>query len=180
MITAAFVMLDANLAPETIAAAISPARAAKVPIGADPTSAPLAPRLLPHLADLALLAPNAAEAAAICQRPVPRDDGDRAVMVAKDLVMRGVELAIITLGEYGAGYATAEVGGHVPALHVEVVDSTGAGDAFIAGVIFGLLNDMPVDEAVRLGVSAAALTLRSNHTVVPELSEELLYEQLVI
>lgn len=177
---AACVMIDANLAPEAIAAVISLARSAKLPICADPTSVPLAPRLIPHLDDLALLISNAAEAAAICDCELAREDSDRAVVVAKDLVARGVELAVVTLGEFGVGYATAEVSGHIPALRAEVVDSTGAGDAFTAAVIFGLLHEVPVDEAVSLGVSAAALTLRSNHTVVPELSEELLYEQLVI
>jgi pseudouridine kinase len=49
-----------------------------------------------------------------------------------------------------------------------------------AAVIFALLNDVPVDEAVRLGTSAASLTLRYPGTVVPELSLEKLYDELVI
>jgi pseudouridine kinase len=48
-----------------------------------------------------------------------------------------------------------------------------------AGVVFGLINDFPVDEAVRLGASAAALTLHSRETVCPTLSLERLYDQLV-
>jgi pseudouridine kinase len=60
------------------------------------------------------------------------------------------------------------------------VNTTGAGDALTAGVIFGLLNGVPLDEALRLGVSAATLTLRSRESVVPELSQELLYDELVI
>ena len=49
-------------------------------------------------------------------------------------------------------------------------DTTGSGDAVTAAVIFGLPHEMPIDEAVRLGVSAAALTLRTRHTVAPDLS----------
>ncbi len=60
------------------------------------------------------------------------------------------------------------------------MDLTGAGDALTAAVVFGLLNDFPVDEAVRLGASAAALTLQSRETVCPDLSLERLYDQLVI
>jgi pseudouridine kinase len=78
----------------------------------------------------------------------------------------------------GVSYASAESSGHVRALQVEVVDPTGAGDALSAAVIFGLLNEIPLDESVRLGVSAAALTLRTRGSVAPELSLELLYEQL--
>ncbi|MCK5428394.1 MAG: hypothetical protein KAI94_02930, partial [Anaerolineales bacterium] len=56
----------------------------------------------------------------------------------------------------------------------------GAGDALSATVIFALLNDRPIDDAVRLAVSAASLTLRIKGTVVPDLSVEKLYDQLVI
>jgi len=44
----------------------------------------------------------------------------------------------------------------------------------------GLLNGLPIDEAVRLGTSAAALTLQCRETVCPTLSLERLYDQLVI
>ncbi len=175
---AALVVLDANLSPETLAAALRLAGSAGVPVLADPAVVPLAHRLIPHLAELTLVVSNGAEAAAMCGAEPPRDS-DQAVMTAKQLVGLGVETAIVTLADKGVGYATAEVSGHISALRVEVADSTGAGDAFTAGVIFGLLNEVPIDEAVRLGVSAAAITLRSRHTVVPELSEEVLYAQLM-
>jgi pseudouridine kinase len=68
----------------------------------------------------------------------------------------------------------------VPALDIEIVDLTGAGDALSAATIFGLLEDMPIGEAIRLGVSAAALTLQSRETVYRELSLEKLYDQLIL
>jgi pseudouridine kinase len=68
----------------------------------------------------------------------------------------------------------------VPAIACDIVDQTGAGDALTAAVVFGLLNDLPIVEAVRLGTSAAALTLQSRETVRPDLSLEKLYDQLVI
>jgi pseudouridine kinase len=60
------------------------------------------------------------------------------------------------------------------------VDLTGAGDALTAAIIFGLLNDLPIVEAVRVGTSAAALTLQCRETVCPTLSLDRLYDQLVI
>jgi pseudouridine kinase len=39
---------------------------------------------------------------------------------------------------------------------------------------------VPVDEAMRLGATAASLTLQTPETVVPNLSQELLYDRLVI
>lgn len=176
---AALVVLDANLTPDALAAAIKLAAAAGVPVCADPAAVLLAPRLIPHLAGLALTVSNGHEAAAMCGWPAPGADSHRAVVIAKQLVALGVETAVVTLGAAGVGYAAAEVSGHISALRVEVADPTGAGDAFAAALIFGLLHEVPIDEAVRLGVSAATLTLRSTHTVVPDLSEELLYGQLV-
>ena len=66
------------------------------------------------------------------------------------------------------------------AIRTEIVDPTGAGDALTAAVIFSMLNQIPLDDAVRLGVSAASLTLRHRGAVVPDLSLEKLYDQLVI
>ena len=96
------------------------------------------------------------------------------------MVTQGVALPIITLAEFGVCYATSETSGYIPAIRTETLDPTGAGDAMTAAVIFALFNDVPVDEAVRLGTSAASLALRYPGTVVPELSLEKLYDELVI
>ena len=66
----------------------------------------------------------------------------------------------------------------MPAIRSRVVNQTGAGDAFTATTIFGYLNDMPLDEAVRLGVTAASLTLQSEFAVLPGLSLDKLYDHL--
>ena len=125
-----------------------------------------------------MVTPNALEAEALCGQPVR--NRDEAIMAAKRLVGLGVEIAIITLADQGLVYATPGESGHIPAIETEIVDLTGAGDALTATVIFGLLNDFPVDEAVRLGVSAAALTLQCRETVCPELSLDILYDKLII
>jgi pseudouridine kinase len=177
---AATVFVDANLAPRTLASAVALAQRFEVPVAADPASVPLAGRLSPLLADVWLLTCNRAEALALCPDlgPGGETSGERAPDLPRRMIGKGVKIAIVAMAEEGVGYATAEINGHVPAQRAEVIDPTGAGDALSAAVIFGLLNDIPMDEAVRLGVSAAALTLRTRGSVVPELSLELLYEQL--
>jgi pseudouridine kinase len=175
---ASLIVLDANLSPSTLDTIFALARKYNTPICADPTSVTLAPRLCPYLPHLLLITPNAAEAEALSGMPVTgRASGLKA---AKKLVGMGVQIAIVTLGATGLVYATSQESGHVPAIDCEVVDSTGAGDALTAAVVFGLLNDLPIDEAVRLGTSAAALTLQSRETVCPTLSLERLYDKLVI
>lgn len=176
--SAAMVALDGNIPPRAIRSVFNVAEKAGVPVCVDPTSVDLAPRFVPYLKRIALMTANAAEAEVFCGEPVGRRR--QAIRAARCLVAMGVQTAIITLGPDGLAYATASESGWVPALKVEVVDLTGAGQALTAGVIFGLLNDIPLSEAVRLGVSAAALTLQTRETVHPELSLDLLYERLVI
>lgn len=175
---ACMVVLDANLSVATLTTIFRTARNYSVPVCADPTTASLAPRLCPYLPELTLVTPNAAEAEALCGvRVTDRESG---LVAAQKLVSLGVKIAIVTLGATGLIYATSQESGHVPAIECEIVDFTGAGDALTAAVIFGLLNDFAIDEAVRLGARAAALTLQSRETVCPTLSLERLYDQLVI
>ncbi len=171
------VVMDANPSPMTIQAVVSLCRRYGVPLCVDPTTTFLAERIRPHLPHIWLITPNAAEAAVLCGRPVRTVD--EALEAARALVARGVRIAVITLGEEGVVFATSEESGRVPAIDVEVVDSTGVGDALTATIVFGLLNDFPVDEAVRLGVSAAALTISCSDTVCPDLSLDQLYDRLL-
>jgi pseudouridine kinase len=176
---ARMVFLDANLSTEAIAEAVRLAHKAGIPLSADPTSRHLAARLIPHLRNLYLVTPSAGEAEILLGRSIPQVDPANAVQAAQELVARGVCIAVISLAEFGVAYATREKRGHVPALRTPIVDPTGAGDALTAAVLFAILNDIPLDEAVRLGISAASLTLRSRQTVVPDLTLERLYEEIM-
>jgi pseudouridine kinase len=174
---AAMIVLDANTPPRTMATVFNLAQKYDRPVCVDPASASLAPRVRPYLPDIYLLAPSFQEARSIvCEA----DEALDAQQMAIELVTAGVEVAIITLAEMGLYYATSDERGRVPALRRDIVDLTGAGDALTAAVIFGLLNDIPVSEAVRLGISAAALTIQCPETVCPDLSLDRLYDELVI
>ena len=170
--------LDTNLPKETIRTIISIARREKLPVCADPTSEALASKLIPHLPRLRLVVPNSGEATILCNSEQGINTRRDASEAAKCLVSQGVEIAIITLGESGVCYATSETSGYVPSVRTHIIDPTGAGDALTAAVLFGLLNQMPIDDTVRLGVAAASLTLSYRGAVVPDLSLEKLYDQL--
>ena len=124
----------------SVATVLNPAPARRVPEGV--------------LSHVDFLIPNEIEAAALCGCPVA--DPDTALKAGERLLEMGAGRAIITLGEQGAVFVGPEGGFHVSAFRVKAVDSTGAGDAISATVIFALLNDIPLDDAVRLGVSAAS------------------------
>jgi pseudouridine kinase len=172
------VFIDANLTRETIRTILSIARKARIPVCADPTSASLAPKLIPFLPRLRLVVPNSLEASILGKRKSEPTNRREAIEAAKLLVAQGVEIAIITMAELGACYATSETSGRVPPVQTNVIDPTGGGDALTAAVLFGLINQMNIDDAVRLGVAAASLTLNYRGAVVPDLSLEKLYDQL--
>ena len=174
------VFVDANLGEKTLKAIFTQARKAKIPVWADSTSHKVAPRLLPFLDQIYLLNANAHEASVLTDVEVLTEERDSAMQAARKLINKGVHTAIIPIAENGVCYATQETSGHIPAMHTKIADPTGAGDALTATLIFGYLNDIELEEALRLGVSAAALTLRHPGTVVPDLSLEKIYDQLVI
>jgi pseudouridine kinase len=177
---ASLVVIDANLPKNTMQTIFSQARKAHIPVCADPTSIHLAEHLRPFLDKLYFITPNRGEASVLCQQDFENSHPEEALEVAKCLVAFGVEIALITLAEFGVVYATSETSGHIPAVRTAVIDPTGAGDALNATVIYSLLNNLRLDDAVRLGVTAASLTLRYQGTVIEDLSLEMLYDQLVI
>jgi sugar/nucleoside kinase (ribokinase family) len=106
--------------------------------------------LLPHVD---VFMPNDAEALKIT-------GASRVEDAAATFLRLGADAAIVTTGADGCVIADAEGTRRQPALRVPVVDTTGAGDAFCAGVIAGHGLGWPLDAAARLGTAAAALTLQ--------------------
>jgi pseudouridine kinase len=177
---AGLVFLDANLPETALAMAFKLAHKYKLPVCANPTSRSLAPRLKPYLRQLKLISPNCIEAGILTGEYFDTADRDAALEAARALIGQGVEMAFVTQAEYGVCYATSETSGHIPAISTKVVDPTGAGDALTAAVIYALMNDIEIDDAARLGVSAASLALRHPGTVFPDLSLERLYAELAV
>ena len=78
------------------------------------------------------------------------------------------EIAVITRSEHGSLVVTAEEVHEVPAAPVErVIDTTGAGDLFAAGFLFGLTRGRPLGECAHIGGLAAAEVI-SHYGARPE------------
>ncbi|MGQ9554692.1 MAG: carbohydrate kinase family protein [Anaerolineae bacterium] len=175
---ARIVVIDGNLSEQALSSLFRLAERRNLPIALDPTSAVLAERLRRHLPRFHLVTPDVAEAEVLTGMKIS-DELD-AIRAAQALVAAGVKVAIVTMAEQGCCYATSETSGRVPAIRSEIVDPIGAGDALTAAVVFGLLNNCPIDETVRLGVAAATLTLRCQGAVCPHLSLQALYDAMSI
>ena len=82
---------------------------------------------------------NAMEAAVLAGMTEPHDTAG-IERVAAELRARGVATVYLTAGRRGVHFASDDESGWAPAPDVEVTNATGAGDAFSAGVVWGMLQ----------------------------------------
>ena len=96
-------------------------------------------------------------------------DNEAIVDVIADKVMRAkIPAMVVTLGDKGAVYATCSgERGICPARKVNVKDTTGAGDAFCAGVSMGLTYGKTMAESIEIGSYLAASVITSSENVCP-------------
>lgn len=173
---AAMVVADANLSPGALRAVARLCALYGVDLCLDPVSVARARRIAPYLGQARLITPNMREAAALSGLAV--STREEALAAARAIQDRGAETVVVTMAHGGAVYVSGDASGHVPAIETEVVDATGAGDALTTGVIYGLLNDFPLDDAIALGTAMASLTMQSSETVRADLSVEQVYQHL--
>jgi len=167
------VILDANLPEETISFLAARVR---VPLIADAVSAAKVHRLLPALPRLRALKPNAIEASALTGLPV-RDRASAEAAVCK-LVEMGVERAFITLGERGVCAADAEDVAFIPGATVQMVNATGAGDAFTAALAWAELTGLDLRQSALAGLAAASMAVEAEETVNPRLTRAALLKRM--
>lgn len=124
----------------------------------NPAPAPAEPLPAGMIASCDWLTPNESEAEAMTGLPVGTvEEAGRAAEALRGMGAAGV---VITLGERGALLSGPEGTRHVPAMRAgEVVETTGAGDAFAGAFAAGLSRGLEPVEAVRFGCAGAAISV---------------------
>jgi ribokinase len=79
--------------------------------------------------------------------------------MAESLYKKGVKNVIATLGENGCMLLNGKGIKYFPAPPFSPVDTTAAGDSFVAGVTVGLSEEMSMEKAIKLGSYAAGVTI---------------------
>jgi len=92
--------------------------------------------------------------------------------VGRYFAERGVENSFITMGAEGVYYKTAEEEGIITSSSVEMVSATGAGDAFVAGLVHGLCAQKEVEDTVRFAMGASLMTIQSPDTIHPDIASQ--------
>lgn len=166
---AALIVADLNLPRETVAALIADANRDGVPLVLVAVSEPKMARLPRNLRGARLLILNEGELGVRAGRRL-NSEADFAA-ACHEVQAQGVRDVIVTRGARGVLYTTGPGLGQLQAPPAEVVDVTGAGDAFAAAVCWSLSRH-PGDLALacRCGLRLSALTLASAQTVCPQLT----------
>lgn len=115
-----------------------------------------------------VLTPNEVEARVLTGRSPGAPSEPEAV--ACELVRTGVKQVVMTLGEKGALIVTASSSTHIPAVRVSALDTTGAGDAFNAGLAVALASGANLEAAVQFAVATGALAV-TKEGVIPSLPD---------
>lgn len=85
----------------------------------------------------------------------------------------GISRMIVTMGSQGAVYYSVEgESGICPANKVDVVDTTGAGDAFFSGVAIGLTYGKTLEESCKIGTKLSASVITTKENVCPRFRPE--------
>lgn len=149
------VVLQLEVPLETVRATIRAAKRAGKTILLNPAPAPHEGLPAELLGEVDVLNPNRHEASALTGISV--DDARSAEEAGRLLLRHGVGSVVMTLGKEGALLITTDGTRLIPAYAVDVADTTGAGDAFTAGLAVALAEGQSVDAAARMANACGAL-----------------------
>ena len=178
---AALVVIDANLPEETILHILTHTG---IPVFADPVSAAKAGRLRPCLDRIHTIKPNRLEAQALSGIRITDERSAREALTV--LIGQGVKRVFMTMGaegvmaaehvpEYLRTEADQDTGTAVnfirlPCAVSRIQNATGAGDAFMAGLVCSYLQDMNLEETVRTALAAGGIAAEGEDTINEELT----------
>jgi pseudouridine kinase len=164
---AAAVVVDCNLSEEALQWLF--ASGVSAPLFFDGVSVTKCQRLKRYLSRINMLKVNLLEAQALTGIEItsPQD----AMVAAKNLAELGVGCGVVSLGRQGIAWwdAAGNVGLR-EGRKMEVVSTSGAGDALLSGLIHGFMAAAPFTDALNFGLRCAEFTLSSPHANHPGLS----------
>ncbi|WP_217538589.1 ribokinase [Vibrio metschnikovii] len=131
------------------------AKQAKTNVVLNPAPARELPSSLLSCVDV--ITPNETEAQVLTGITVTDDAS--AQQAATVLHQQGIEIVIITLGAKGVWLSENGRGQLIPGFRVSATDTTAAGDTFNGAFVTGLLENMPLESAIKFAHAAAAISV---------------------
>ena len=192
------VVMDTNIPEESIEYVVDLCNKVDVSLLIEPVSVEKAKKVRKVLDGrgrwiIDYITPSEDELESILGAEMIDDDVDTDIVgVAEELKGRGAKNVIVSLGERGiyvssgggvSDFSEGEQGDPEPGKFMgsykgEVVDVTGAGDALVAGLVYGIYKGYSLEVAARFGLAVAALTISTKEAVRRDLREGLLRSRI--
>ena len=149
-----------------------------VPLFIDPVSTGKAVRMKGISGSFYLIKPNRIELEALTGMDC---SGDKDIEKACELLLcKGTKVMVVSLGTEGCYYADQK--GRCffkkPKKVEEMVNASGAGDAFMAGLVYSYLKKFDPEKMTDTALLCGGIAVMSEETINPEMSEELIYPQI--
>ena len=162
-----YLVLETNFDEKTLQSVVKAFSNTKIVL--DTVSGKKAMRALPILSRLFILKTNLLEAEMMSHIKVTDDNYTELI---RWFLQQGVKNVFITLGKKGVIYGNASKISHQDSISSTVINTIGAGDSFVAGLIYADSLNKDIDQSARYGMAAASITVGHNEAVSPEMSME--------
>lgn len=171
---AGIILIDTCL-PEAVLAYLAETYGDHIPIYVDPVSTGYAKRISGSLQGFHTLKPNRLELSSMTGIDAVTDwEG-----ACRCLLDRGAERVVVSLGRQGSYSLDRQ--GHAVRLRGEPLDfianATGAGDAFMGGLLYAALHDLSPAESLLLASGVARLALQHTDTINPDITLQRAWEE---
>ena len=133
----------------------------------DPVSAAKAANVKHLIGAFYAIKPNIHEAEILVGFGIKNDED--LIRAAEALHNKGVVHIFISLGAEGIFYSNGSEMGKIKAKDVRAINVTGGGDAFVAGIGYGYMNDMPFQEMVKYAIAMSVIAVTHAETINPEM-----------
>jgi pseudouridine kinase len=168
------IVIDTNLTGESIAYIFD--KYQNMPIYVDTVSTTKAMKILPYLENIHTLKPNRIEAEKLLGMTIQTEEDMRNAVQA--FLEKGINQVVISNGGESIFYGDSHGIYKILPEPVKMMNANGAGDAFMAGLVYGYMNELMLKEAMEFAMVMSRLTLESNETISPMIIREKIIDLL--
>lgn len=163
------ILLEMDIDEEIVSAAFALAEKYNIPVYGVISNMTIARERLPYIRRTSCFTCNLQEAGILFNLPTENlSPAEMLAALKENMDALGIGTMIVTMDAQGAVYASDNgESGHCPALKVEVINTTGAGDSFFAASSVALTRGENLAAACRLGTEIAAVVICSEDNVYP-------------
>lgn len=174
IVNAKAIVIDTNLTEESIQYIFE--KYQNMPIYVDTVSTTKAMKILPYLGCIHTLKPNKIEAEKLLGIKINTDED--MIQAAHAFLEKGMKQIIISNGSDSIFYGDLEGVKKIKPKPVKMTNANGAGDAFMAGLVYGFINKFTLKKAVAFAMIMSKLTLESKETISSMIIREKIIEIL--